>query len=145
MVNITSLVAAAEGNVLDISFARVLENNPVISNPRNSPPTGNQMWSLVPSLCSPGKFNLQSQESSTFLSYSGASSGIVEFAQATVHASLPVNFVLQQSGNNIAFVEAVTNMTLTSWPIQISASLISPPVTYEVFHGAPQQFWSVSV
>ncbi|KAJ7046082.1 hypothetical protein C8F04DRAFT_1248349 [Mycena alexandri] len=152
MVNITSLVAAAgfmlfdfQGNVLDNSFARVLENNPVISTPTNFPPTGNQMWSLVPSLSLPGKFNLQSQQSPMpFLSYSGAPSGTVEFAQATVHASLSVNFVMQQSGNNIAFLEAVTNMSLTSWPIQGSAGLISPPVTYEVFRGAPQQFWRVS-
>jgi hypothetical protein len=53
MVNITGLVAAAgfmlvdfQGNVLDNSFARVLENNPVISNPKNFPPTGNQMVSI---------------------------------------------------------------------------------------------------
>jgi hypothetical protein len=53
MVNITSLAAAAgfmlfdfQGNVLDNSFSRVLENNPVISNPTNSPPSGNQMVSI---------------------------------------------------------------------------------------------------
>jgi hypothetical protein len=54
MVNITSLAAAAgfmlidfQRNVLDISFANSgLENNPVISNPTNFPPTGNQMVSI---------------------------------------------------------------------------------------------------
>jgi hypothetical protein len=29
-----------------------------------------------------------------------------------------------------SFLEAATNMTLTSWPIQFSASLISPPVEF---------------
>ncbi|KAJ7773937.1 hypothetical protein B0H16DRAFT_1713782 [Mycena metata] len=152
MVNLTSLAAAAgfmlfdfQGHVLDNSFARVLENNPVISNPTNSPPTGNQMWTLVPSSTFPGKFTLQSQQNPLpFLSYSGAPNGTVEFAQATVHTSLPLSFGMQQSGNTVAFLEAATNMALTSWPVQGAAGLISPPVTYEVFHGAPQQFWTVS-
>ncbi|KAJ7739644.1 hypothetical protein DFH07DRAFT_839960 [Mycena maculata] len=153
MVNITTLAAAAgfmlvdfQGNVLDSSFARSVENNPVISNPINAQPTANQMWSLVPSLTSVGTFNIQSQLGSTFLSYSGAPDGPTEFAQTTIHASLPANFVVQQvSDTSFIFFEAVSNTTLTSWPIQLSASLISPPVTYEVFHGAPQQFWSVSL
>ncbi|KAJ6490158.1 hypothetical protein DFH09DRAFT_1178927 [Mycena vulgaris] len=151
--NITSLTAAAgfmlfdfQNNVLDSSFARAGENNPVVSNPINAQPSANQMWSLVPSLTTPGTFNLQSQLGSTFLSYSGAPSGPTEFAQTTVHASLPASFVLQQFSNtSFVFFEAVSNTTLTSWPIQGSAALISPPVTYEVFHGAPQQFWRVSV
>ncbi|KAJ7180443.1 hypothetical protein C8R46DRAFT_1210798 [Mycena filopes] len=151
MVNITTLVAAAgfmlfdfQNNVLDSSFARAVENNPVISNPINAQPSANQQWSLVPSVTAPGTFNLQSQLG-PFLSYSGAPSGPVEFAQTTIHASLPVNFRLQTVGSTFVFFEATSNTTLTSWPIQGGASLISPPVTYEVFHGAPQQFWKVSV
>ncbi|KAF7340447.1 hypothetical protein MVEN_01964900 [Mycena venus] len=147
MVNITTLATSAgfmlfnfQNLVLDSSFGRAVENNPVISNPTNSPPSANQMWSLVPSVSSPGTFNLQSQLG-PFLSYSGAPNGPIEFAQATLHASLPANFVLQSSGTSFVFIEATSNLTLTSWPIQ--GSLISPPVTYEVFHGASQQLWGV--
>ncbi|KAJ7230290.1 hypothetical protein GGX14DRAFT_692096 [Mycena pura] len=150
MVNITALAAAAtsftlfdfQGLALDLSFNRPLENNPVISNPFNGNP--NQIWTVLPSTNVPGAFNLQTQVGPTFLSYSGAPNGFAVFAQTTVHANIPVNLVMQQVGTNFAFFEVVTNTSMTAWPIQGDASLISPPVTFEAYHGAAQQLWSLT-
>ncbi|KAJ6452421.1 hypothetical protein C8R45DRAFT_945657 [Mycena sanguinolenta] len=115
MVNLTALAAATglllvdyQNNVLDSSFGSAVNNNP---------------WSLVPSATSPGTFNFQSLLGSTFLSYSNvASGGPSRFAQATLHSSLPANFILQQFSDT---------------------SLMH--VTYEFFHGAPGQFWKTAV
>ncbi|KAF7340586.1 hypothetical protein MSAN_02130100 [Mycena sanguinolenta] len=153
MVNLTAFAAATglllvdyQNNVLDSSFASAVNNNPVISSPRNIPATTNQQWNLVPSETSPGTFNFQSLLGSTFLSYSNvASGGPSRFAQATLHSTLPANFILQQlSDTSLVLFEVISNTTLTSWPVQPTPGLVAPPVTYEVFHGAPGQFWKTT-
>ncbi|KAJ7230307.1 hypothetical protein GGX14DRAFT_384260 [Mycena pura] len=150
MVNITDLVANSfiffnfQGLVLDLSFSRPLENNPVVSNPPNGNP--NQIWNAVASPFGDGNgLAFQTQVGPTYLSYSGAPDGFAEFAQTTVHANIPVTLAAKQigTGANFAFFEIVTNMSMTAWPVQ-GPALVTSPVTFEVYHGGPEQVWNLT-
>ncbi|KAJ6521631.1 hypothetical protein DFH09DRAFT_1097616 [Mycena vulgaris] len=163
---LTSLVDFQK-NVLDISGARMVANNPVISYITNSPPSSNQMWQF--------KFNVTTGlytigngvggGNTTFLSYPAATGpGMLTTSdQAAVQPSSqalqfivacsPINkaVCVKQlaihtcaSGQMISSVfgiwDAVFENALTSWALQ-SGSL-STPVTYEAYTGMPGQFWT---
>ncbi|KAJ7230291.1 hypothetical protein GGX14DRAFT_384244 [Mycena pura] len=139
MVNITDLVASSfiffnfEGLVLDLVQQTFGEQSSGLK------PNSRLQWSALASPTADG-LAFQTQVGRTFLSYSGAPDGFAEFAQTTVHANLPVTLVAKRVGTVdgiFSFFEVVTNMSTTAWPIQ--GALISSPVTFEVYHGGPEQ------
>ncbi|KAF7353283.1 hypothetical protein MSAN_01516200 [Mycena sanguinolenta] len=118
-----------QGHVLDDSFGISTNGNPVIGFSRNNPDTANQQWSLVVT-SNPTQFNIQNRETNTFLSYSGAPSGSMTFAQAAIE-STPRSFKVVQSSGAIGqfnILDVSTGLALTAWNVSTRRGSTITPV-----------------
>ncbi|KAF7330736.1 hypothetical protein MSAN_02446200 [Mycena sanguinolenta] len=123
---------------------------PVIGQYRASPTFANQQWSLV-ATSNPTQFNIQNGETNTFLSYAGAPSGSMKFAQAAIE-STPRSFNVVQSSGAIgqfnvtmyfSILDVSTGLALTAWPVSTRRGSTITPVTYEPWvNGAVDQMWT---
>ncbi|KAF7330722.1 hypothetical protein MSAN_02444800 [Mycena sanguinolenta] len=137
MVNLTAIalvgtlfwVTDFQGHVLDDSNFLSTNGNPVIGQYRASLTFVNQQWSLV-ATSNPTQFNIQNGETNTFLSYSGAPSGSMKFAQAAIE-STPRSFNVVQSSGAIGqfnILDVSTGLALTAWPVSTRRGSTITPV-----------------
>ncbi|KAJ7886080.1 hypothetical protein B0H13DRAFT_2342991 [Mycena leptocephala] len=152
MVNLTAIALAGtlfhvtdfQGHVLDEAFGFLADFNPVAGQVKGV----NNGWSFVATNTS-GQFTIQNAHTNTFLSYAGAPSGNMNYAQAVIDKANPRTFNLIlafPSPEKFNIVDAGTSLALTAWSVASSRGTTVTPVTYEALQpGAAEQMWTLVV
>ncbi|KAF8162200.1 hypothetical protein K438DRAFT_1858961 [Mycena galopus ATCC 62051] len=154
MVNLTAMALAGtlfsvtdfQGHVLDEAFGILNDFNPVVGQGKAIPLSPIQQWSFVAT--NPvGQFALQNANSNSYLSYAGAPSGNMQYAQAVIDQANPRSFnLLLVSPNPEQFniVDVGTGLALTAWAVASDRGTSVTPVTYEPLQaGAAEQIFTL--